>query len=38
MIYNYGECYTYPNDYPDINIPRNFVADDIEVFQVVQIV
>ncbi|CAB4397416.1 unnamed protein product [Rhizophagus irregularis] len=36
MIDNNGKCSSLPNNYPDINIPRNFVADDIEVFQVVQ--
>ncbi|CAB4444538.1 unnamed protein product [Rhizophagus irregularis] len=35
MIDNNGKCSSLPNNYPDINIPRNFVADDIEVFQVV---
>jgi hypothetical protein len=31
-----GEWSSYPNSYPDINIPRNFEIDDYEVFQVIK--
>ncbi|GBB93014.1 hypothetical protein RclHR1_00210010 [Rhizophagus clarus] len=31
-----GEWSSYPNSYPDINIPRNFKIDDYEVFQILK--
>jgi hypothetical protein len=36
LIDHCGKCSSYPNSYSNINIPRNFDADDIEVFQVVK--
>lgn len=38
LIDNNGKCSSYTNSYPYIKILRNFVADDIEVFQVIQLV
>ncbi|GBB93013.1 hypothetical protein RclHR1_00210009 [Rhizophagus clarus] len=37
MVNDNGKCVSFPNDYSDIGIPRNFDAEDIEVFQVVEI-
>ncbi|RIA97560.1 BTB/POZ domain-containing protein [Glomus cerebriforme] len=31
-----GEWSSYPNSYPNLNIPRNFKIDDYEVFQVIK--